>query len=243
MLRAFILLILTASSVLGATDDAQKLRFKFLDTAGKAIPADRIQRFHCRDMTDEPIPARVVEHDGYVTVVLPGQRFQVCAMLDVPGFGEVAVYADGNGKGYSKPGMLDFVKEAAATRLLRVTSALKQAKSQGVRMPKEFADKLSAAGKKPPYESLAMTLAAGEELAVARARHRIAQWKGDPRKGFIFGCNAFGYPLRGPIYQAKFREVFNLGITNVYLSHFAPTETTRNYDRNDNETNWLFSNG
>ena len=243
MLRAFILLILTATTALGATDESQKLRFKFLDTAGKAIPADRIQRFHCRDMTDEPIPARVVEHDGYVTVVLPGQRFQVCAMLDVPGFGEVAVYADGNGKGYTQSGMLDFVEEAAVTRRLRVQSALKQAEADGVRMSEGFYQRLQTADKESDYKSLAVTLKAGEDLAVARARYRIAKWKGVPRKGFIFGCNAFGYPLRGPIYQARFREVFNLGITNVYLSHYAPTETTRNYERTDNETNWLLSNG
>jgi|GEM_PF-122826 len=168
--------------------------------------------------------------------------FQICMMLNVPGFGEVAIFADGKGKGYSQAGTIDFATEAAATRLLRVRNALKAAERQGIRMPREFREKLDRAEKLPPYESLAITLAAGEELTLTAARQRIEKLKA-PRKDFIFGCNAFGYPARGPLYQERFKEVFNLGITNVYISHFAPTETTRNYDRTDAETEWLLSNG
>jgi endo-1,4-beta-xylanase len=247
MRRHFDTLILILPFILAgisqAAQESQKLRFRFLDVAGKPIPAAQVGRFHCGDMSDEPIPARTYVHDGYATVVLPGQPFQVCALINVPDFGEVVIYADNAGKGYSKAGWTGFVKEAAVTRRLRVKSALKQAEADGVRMSEGFYQRLQTADKESDYKSLAITLKAGEDLAVARARHRIARWKGHPRAGFIFGCNAFGYPLRGPIYQARFREVFNLGITNVYLSHYAPTETTRNYDRTDNETSWLLSNG
>ncbi len=168
--------------------------------------------------------------------------FQVCMMLNVPKFGEVAVFADGKGKGYSKAGTIDFAADAAATRLMRVRAALKASEGEGVRMPVEFGQKLDRAEKLPPYESLAITLAAGEELTVERAKHRIEKLAA-PRKDFIFGCNAFGYPGRGPVYQERFKEVFNVGVTNVYLSHFAPTETSRDYERTDAETEWLLSNG
>ena len=207
-----------------------------LPTADKARPSRQPSVKH--SIEGEGISAGKMPalHEGEI---IP---FQICAMLNVPGFGEVAVYADGKGKGYSGPGTIDFATEAAATRLMRVRAALKDAEREGVRMPKEFKQKLDQAETLPPYESLAITLAAGEELTLVRARHRIENLKA-PRRDFIFGCNAFGYPARGPVYQERFKELFNLGITNVYLSHFAPTETTRNYERTDNETSWLLSNG
>ena len=237
-----LLLILAASAVFGATEESQKLRFRFLDSAGKPIPAEEVGRFHCRDMSDEPIPARTYVHEGYATVVLPDKPVQVCALIRVPEFGEVTIYADGNGKGYSKPGKLDFVTEAAATRLLRVRSALKKAESEGLRMPAEFKAKLDAAEKETPYKSLAMTLAAGEELALARARYRISKLE-RPRKGFLFGCNSFGHPARGPAYDQRFRELFNFATTHLYLSYYAPEEKRRDYARTDLETDWLRSMG
>ena len=238
-----LLVLLAACLTVAQTPESQKLHLRLLDAKGKAIPAAEVGRFHCRDMADEPLIARTYVHDGYSTVVLPGKPFLVCALIEVPGFGEVVVYADNKGKGFTKSGWVDFTTEAAATRMLRVRTTLKRAEDEGVRMPKEFYASLKTAETATPHKSLAITLRAGEDLTVERARHRIAQWKGKPRAGFIFGCNAFGFPGRGPVYQERFKEAFNLGITNVYLSHFAPTETTRNYDRTDNETNWLLSNG
>lgn len=236
-------LLMLAGAVWAQTDESQKLHLKLLDISGKAIPAAEVGRFHCRDMVDEPLPARTYVHDGYATVVLPEKPFEVCALIQVPEFGQVVVYADNRGKGYRRPGTVDFIAEAAATRLMRVKDALKQSEAEGLRMPPEFYDSLRTADKETPYKSLAISLRLGEELVVERARHRIAGYKGIPRKGFIFGCNAFGYPLRGPVYQKRFTEMFNLGITNVYLSHFAPSETTRDFTRTDNETNWLQSQG
>ncbi len=235
-------LFVLSSCAHAQTPESQKLHLKFIGISGKAIPATAIGRFHCRDMADEPLPARTYVHDGSATVVLPGKPFQVCALVNTPGFGEVVVYADNKGQGFTKPGWVDFTSEAAATRLMRVKSALKQAEAEGVLLSQGFYQRLRAAEKESPHKSLAITLKAGEDLTVARARHRIAQMNGQPREGFIFGCNAFGYPARGPIYQERFKELFNLGITNVYLSHYAPTETTRDFTRTDNETAWLLSN-
>jgi len=235
------LLLLAGSAVLGAEGD-RKLRVGLIDWEGRPIPKEAVGRFHCRDLSDEPIPVRTYVHDGYATVVLPDQPVQVCALLKVPDFGEVVICADGKGKGYSEPGTVDFVVEAAATRLMRVRSALKQAESEGVRMPKGFQGRLLGAERQSSYRCLAIALAAGEELALARARHRIEKMNG-PRKGFLFGCNAMGHPSRGPDYDRRFRELFNFGTPNLYLSHYAPTETTRDYARTDAETEWLLSMG
>lgn len=242
ILVGILTLALIASAALGATEETKKFRVRLIDADGKPIPKETVRRFHCRDMSDEPIPVRTYVHNGYATVVLVEQPVQVCALLKVPGFGAVTLYADGGGKGYAEPGTKDFITEAAVTRLLRVRAALEQAESEGVRMPEEFAQRLDEAEKSSAYKSLAITLAAGEEVALARARHRIRQLPG-PREGFLFGCNSMGHPGRGPMYDQRFKELFNFGIPNLYLSHYAPTETTRNFARTDLETDWLISFG
>lgn len=251
-MRAFLIsmtvlasIVCAASSVPAAESGAagSELRVILKDPQGKPIPADYLKKFFfCLDMAEEPIVMKPVVEDGVVAIPLTKQPLQMNTMLSVPGFGEVMVYADGSGKGYSKPGTIDFVAEAAATRLARVRAALKKFKAEGLYMPQAFLDKLSAAAKSEPYRSLATTLAAGEELAVARAKHRIAKYKG-PREGFLFGCNTFGYPARGPIYQQRFRELFNYGSAHMYLSSIAPEENKRTFERTDADVAWLRSMG
>jgi len=222
--------------------EQKKLRVHFVDPAGNNIPASQIRRFHCRDLSDEPCPTRTYVHDGYATVILPNKPIQVCALIKVPDFGEVTLYADRRGKGFVHPGDVDFIAEAAVTRIMRVTEAVKQAEREGVRMPEEFYARLDEAKQSPPYKSLALALRAGEEVTLARARHRIAQFK-EPRRDFYFGCNSFGHPTRGPDYDRRFREIFNFGIPNLYLSHYAPDENVRDFARTDLEVEWLNSMG
>lgn len=236
------LLLVTVVFAGNAAAGERILKIVFNDPQGKPIPKSALTRFCCRDMSDEPVKTRYTLSDGAASIQLPNQPIQVSVMLDVPGFGEVAVYADNSGKGYSKAGVVDFVSEAAVTRRGRVAAAVSKAGAEGVKMPQPFGQKLAFAGRLKPYESLAITLAAGEELTMARARYRIAQLKG-PRSGFLFGCDAFGYPARGPLYQQRYRELFNYGTTNLYLSHYAPSETQRDYSRTDAETSWLLSMG
>jgi len=231
-----------AGEAASASAIAPRLRVRFLDADGRLLPKNAIRELHCRDMSDEPIVARIVLKNDEAVVVLPDQAVQLSALLAVPGFGEVVVYADGEAKGYSGSRGIDFVAEAAATRRLRVEAALKRAGAEGLQMPKEFAAKLAAAAGMPPYRSLATTLAAGEELTLALARHRIARL-GSPRKGFLFGCNAFGHPARGPTYDQRFRALFNYGTANLYLTHYAPSATGREFGRTDGEVAWLHSMG
>lgn len=223
------------------------LRVLFSDAEGRPIPKEEVKEFHCRDLFDEPLVTRINLKDGMAEVQLPDQPVQLSALLKVPEFGEVTVYADGGGGGYSKSAAIDFVKEAAATRRRRVQAAFQQAGREGVRMPKAFAEGLAAAAKAAPYPSLAASLAAGERLTLVQARHQIARFGGS-REGFLFGCNAFGcnameHPGRGPLYNERFKAVFNYGTANLYPSHYAPTETSRDYLRTDTELNWLLENG
>lgn len=223
-------------------DSDRELRVRFVDADDKPMPKASVREFHCRDMSDEPFVARIKQEEGLAVVSLPEEPVQLSALIAVPGFGEVVIYADGNGKGYAEPGSIDFVQDAAATRRLRVETAWKRARAEGLRMPGGFVDGLKAAAGEPPYKVLARTLTAGEELALALARHRIARLPG-PRKGFLFGCNALGHPGRGPAYDQRFRELFNYGTANMYLTHYAPSPTVRDYSRTDLEVDWLHSMG
>lgn len=235
-----VLMVTLSATVCCAAEGSRMLRVLFLDSEGGKIPRVEIREFHCRDLADEPIITRIDLEDGAAVIELPKQSVQLSGLLNVPGFGEVTVYADGRGKGYTDSGTIDFAREAAVTRGLRVALALVQARKEGVLMPQSFSDGLSLAARMPIYESLASTLKAGEDLTLARARHRISKMNG-PRKGFLLGCNAFGYPARGPLYQDRFRELFNFGTTNLYLSRYAPEPDRRDYGRTDNETEWLRS--
>lgn len=237
-----LMLLGVATLVANAATGERMLKIVFTDPQGKPIPKSALTRFCCRDMSDEPLVVKVKLTDGAASVEMPNQPVQVSVMLNVPGFGEVAVYADNKGLGYSRPASIGFVSEAAATRRMRVRVAFVHADLGGVKMPDGFVERLDHSWKLPPYQSLAIGLTAGEQLTMARARYRISKLSG-ARKGFLFGCNAFGYPARGPLYQQRYKELFNYGTTNLYLSHFAPSETQRDYSRTDAETDWLLSMG
>ena len=222
----------------------QELRVLFVNAQNQPIPKADIGKFVCRDLIDEPILVTKTVYDGLGTVILPdNQPVEVCARIDVPGFGEVVMFADNNRMGYTEAGTIDFITEAAITRLRRVESALKKATAEGVVMPQSFYNKLASAATLPPYPSLALSMAAGEEVAMAIARNRINHYTG-PRSGFLFGCATFGHPGRGATYDVRYRELFNYGTTNMYLTGYAPTELPpRNYSRTDLETDWLLSMG
>ncbi len=228
----------------GNGPSAGELRIIFNGPDGKPVPKAQIKELICRDLTDEPVISEIHIADGRATVSLPADHkpVQVSALFKVPDFGEVAVYADHGGKGYGNSATIDFVKEAAITRRLRVKAAIEQAKKEGLVGLDALSARVTDSVKLPPYQSLAVTLAVGEEVTLKRAQHRIARMS-LPRTGFLFGCNAFGHPQRGPLFQPRFQGVFNYGTTNLYLSRYAPTIDQRDYSRCDAETEWLLSMG
>jgi endo-1,4-beta-xylanase len=90
-------------------------------------------------------------------------------------------------------------------------------------------------------ESLCESLWAGEELVFEIAKARIARSRaerGGPRKGFLFGCNAFGL-AHGEKYTKPFEAVFNFGTVPFYRAGFESEEGKPNYDRADAITAWL----
>ena len=243
-LTALICAVALLASLPGASQAAEAkkktLRIDFVDASGKALIVKQVPELICRDLNDEPVITEIDQQDGFAIVTLSNRPVEFSARIATPGFGEVAIFADNEGKGYTSAGKIDFATECAATRLFRVRAALKQATADGVTIPDGFAERLLKASVAKPWQSLAETLALGEELTLLRARHRIAQYKG-PREGFLFGCNVFGYPARGPVYQERFQQLFNYGTANLYLSGYAKDENTLNFERADSEIAKLHS--
>lgn len=243
LIAAFVVFVAAASAVLAFDSNAPRtLRVRMLAPDGKPIPKESIREFHIRNLTDELVYAKIELSDGVAVIPMPDQPFQISTVLKVPGFGEVAVYADNHGKGYSTPGQIDFLTDAAATRLERVRAALGKAKSEGLVMPKSFAEKLAAAAKDTPYGSLAVTLAAGEELTLARANYRISKYKA-PRKSFLFGCNCSPPEAHTPNFDTAWKSLFNWGTANLYMSGYAKEEGKRDFTRADWEVDWMWNNG
>jgi len=234
----------TAPASVAAKDDRRLLRVRMQDPAGKPIPKEQIKEFYCTDLGYEPLPLKIVKKNGEAVVFLPDppQPIQVCTRLPVPDFGEVHIYADSAGKGYVLPGGFDFVQDAAETRINRVHTLLQRAKAEGISIPEKVYKRLNAAGHAEPYPLLAQGLWAGEELTLTIARERIKRLP-QPRNEFLFGCNAFGLGGRGPIYAQRFKDLFNYGTANLYLTHYAPAPDVRDFARPDREVAWLLGNG
>lgn len=218
------------------------LRLVFSGSNGRPLPKATIKELCCRDLSDEPVVAKITVRNGSADVELPAMPAQVSVLIPTPGFGEVVLYADNRGKGYSRAARLDFVREAADTRQIRVNRAIQAAKAEGVRLPPDLDSILRSAQTATPHARLAALLKMGEEVTNLRARHRISRLK-TPRKGFLLGCNVFGHPARGPEYDRRFVELCNYGTANLYLTHFAPTPETRDYSRADAEIEWLLGSG
>src|SRR5438046_9655477 len=99
---------------------------------GSPIVKERADTLCARDLANDPLPQRITRAEGRARIVLPTEPIQVSLRLKVPGFGEIYCWADNNGKGYAKPGNINFVVDAAATRLRRVREAYDLAKRESV---------------------------------------------------------------------------------------------------------------
>lgn len=225
--------------------DAGKLRVILNDPLGNPIPKDKILELHCRDMQDEGFFTNIELEDGAAVITISKLPFQISTIINVSGFGSPAIYADNNGKGYVKPGTINFIADAASTRLLRVQTSIKHTEVSKVEIPKELYAKMKEAEetvKSDPYKSLCQTLWAGEEITLLRARYRISKFTG-PREDFMFGCNSMGERTHTPGFDKLWLNLFNYSTFNLYMGSYATGEKTRNYAGADWEYNWLVKNG
>jgi GH35 family endo-1,4-beta-xylanase len=222
-------------------DGAPALRIQLREADGSPLAAERMKLLHARDSNNDPLPQAIATATGRARVQLSrSEPIQISCRLKVPGFGEVYCYADNQGRGYAKPGNIDFADDAAETRVLRVTHAYEELRHQGVVLPGEFHQHLNAArASKYPYERLAHGLHAGELLTLAAAQHRIS--KLEPRKDFLFGVMVSGWNALGPKYEQAIRELFNFATVSWYSWKPQPPtgdELPIDYGRMDGSVDW-----
>ncbi len=235
------------SPTLSDKSEAQ-LRVLLHEADGTPLDKDRRSTLIARDLANDTLPQAIASAEGRARITLAKEPIQVACRLKVPGFGEVYCYADNNGKGYTKPDNVEFVVEAAATRLRRVRELMTTASH--VPNDPEVQKHLDAAARPIPkspdaariaaaYEALAHGLHAGEKLVLNIARHRILSFAA-PRKEFLFGA-AVSHFWEGGDFVKHFLEAFNFATGSWYT--WAPTpepvEKRIDYARMDQAMQWI----
>lgn len=225
---------------------------------GDPLPEFELNRLYFLDLNDEPIPHpdRTVE-DGTLTSQPPPFPFAIALQLPIEGFGDVTLYADNQGRGFT-PSDFPLVLNGAFARdrIHRVSQACDRWQQQGYRMPQRVRDRLDRAqayltqaerstdlSTQIPLwnNALAEGLWAGEAAALSRAGQRIARTP--PRQGFKLGCNAFGHPGLGADYDRHFEALFTTATVPFYWKPFEPQRGQPNYTEVDTQVSWLQQSG
>jgi endo-1,4-beta-xylanase len=187
----------------------------------------------------------------------PDKPFRLALPLSVPGFGQVFVYADNRGRGYTaqsfseKPLALNY--EFAADRLATVRALMEECRRLGItisaaaqqRIEKAHAllaraeglvqDRVAQVG--ALMASLCESLWAGEMVVIERADAMIA--RRGPRPGFLFGCDAFAYPQLGKPYADRFLSLFNFATLPFYIGGIEPAKGRPDYSFPEKLVKWL----
>jgi endo-1,4-beta-xylanase len=235
---------------------------KLFDAEGNPLPGEKLQRFHICDLLMRPFPIDPQFELGQVRFQPAARPFRISLPMIVPGFGEVFVYADNRGQGYTrqslaKPEPLLLNREFAADRLATVRKLEQECSREGISVSPEvqrraetaagLLNKCTNAPGGPPeiarlsMESLRESLWAGELLVLDRARQRIE--RRGARPGFLFGCNAFQYPRYGQTYADRFTALFNFATLPFYRGSTEREEGARNYSRPAALLEWLGKTG
>src|SRR5829696_3641492 len=158
----------------GSRDDPQ-LRVVLSEADASPLSKELATTLCARDLANDPLPQHIARAEGRARVTLPSEPIELSLRLKVPGFGEIYCWADNDGKGYTKPGNINFVVDAAATRLRRVREAFELAKQEAAAIDPQTEKYLKEAAQsvidvRTAYAALAAGLRAGEQIALVRAR-------------------------------------------------------------------------
>ncbi len=249
----------TAEQLLGAEEsksnavsekNTPQLRVLLHEANGQPLEHERQTTLHARDLQNDPLPQSIATAEGRARIALAAEPVQLSARLKVSGFGEVYCYADNHGHGYAKAETIDFVVEAAATRLRRVRESFKSVEKSISRDPifeKHFATAARSIPLKPEaariaaaYESLAHGLHAGERLTLNLARNRISKFPA-PRKNFLFGALSSARS-HGAVMEKRFTDAFNFAPISWYSWKNEQPENLRiDYARMDESLQWCLA--
>jgi endo-1,4-beta-xylanase len=231
MLRSLSVGVIAGNQILAATATAEAAsplaRCAVQNHRGEPLSVREFDRFHTCDLLMQPFTVKPLFEAGEVAFQPPERPFRIALPMTVPGFGEVFVYADNRGRGYTrqsfseKPLLLNY--EFAADRLATIRALWEECQHSGISISAaahERAEKAKAlfeqagglAQDRPNYVrvlmlSLCESLWAGEMMVTERAEQMIV--RNGPRPGFLFGCNAEGPRQRDPQFVKRFAALFN----------------------------------
>jgi endo-1,4-beta-xylanase len=220
-----------------------QLRVTLSEADASPLSKERATTLCARDLANDPLPQHIAHAEDRARVSLAAEPIELSLRLDVPGFGEVYCWADNGGKGYTKPGTINFAVDAAATRLRRVREAYDLAKSESATIDPKTEKHLKDAGQRvtdvrTAYAALAAGLHAGEQISLACARNRISRFE-KPRNDFLFGGMISGYADLGPKYEKAIRDRFNFATVTWYTwKNEQPVDQRIDYGRMDSSIKW-----
>ena len=188
-------LAVPAVSAISAAETPAPARCLLYDDQGQPLPAARFERFHLCDQLMRPFTTPIDAAAGEVRFTQPSDpAFRIGMPLLVPGFGQVFVYADDGGAGYTGRSLMRatalvlnyaFARDRMATvrKLVTECGALGVTISPETRRRSDSAqvalDRVTGAGAdrtaqaRASMESLGDSLYAGEMLVVARAQRPL----------------------------------------------------------------------
>lgn len=198
---------------------------------------------------------------GRVTLPVADEPFAVCLPAPVEEFGNVYLYADNAGMGYTPAdlgaGPMNFAFEAAVSRMAAVLRAEQRYHRTGTIFSASYRRRMNRARAliedarlvRPDHvlcaraamRSLAESLHAGEQLVLENARLVLA--KAPPRRNFLFGCNGFGYQRLGEAYAERFRDIFNYVTLPFYRRNVEHVEGVRSYAHAEGILKWAERDG
>jgi GH35 family endo-1,4-beta-xylanase len=204
---------------------------KILNIRGETVSRDELATLFAADMNYVPWRREsTVSREGLVSLRIPGGPALLQAKLLLPGYGFMWITADNRGRGYGDGAEIDFIREAAESRVFEVEERLARGGGAASAKCRSFlgtaktllalaeGGRASAArAAEARVAALAAALWAGDLAAVEGARARIAAR--EKREGFLFGCAGFEYPWEGvPGLQERFNQVFNYATLPFYLA-------------------------
>ena len=236
-------------------------RCMVMDQHGEPLDVKDFDRFYICDLIMRPFTIDPVIRPGEVTFQLPVKPFRISLPMTIPGFGQVFVYADNRGKGYTaqsfseQPLMLNY--EFAADRLTTVQNLLQECQRSGLNVSQDARrrvdkaqDLLNTAGglvqNRSAYidalmSSLCESLWAGEMIVIGRAEQMIE--RNGPRHGFLFGCNGFDYTQYGKPYAEQFEVLFNYATLPFYRGFVERVKGQKDYSEAEKILGWINGSG
>ncbi|MBR2264788.1 MAG: endo-1,4-beta-xylanase [Firmicutes bacterium] len=222
------------------------LDIRILKADGKTAPRKEVVSLYASDMDYVPfLRNRTIDGDGTIHLKNPQEPVILHAKLLIPGFGFLWVTSDNCGQGYIGDQKIDFIYDAAVSRICDVKKVIEgggfKPALKCLSLLKD-AETMLALGeanpaKAPAYHmtSLAAGLWAGEMAAVARAEARIEK---QGHRFMLFGAGGFSYPYddwgshrRGrkqilypgmPDMKKNYDSIFNYATLPFYLAEREP---------------------